>query len=111
MGQGLFMEINVTDTKKLNGARSVYGNKCYRYEKTQQPWINRNLPIRRLIMTKKEKQKYQVREEACYNRDCFVPFSGNGVKICRLYEMGRCPKNITGRLGNKNEKTCKKSDK
>jgi len=42
-------------------------------------------------MTKKEKQKYQVRELECYDRECFLPFSGNGVKICRLYEMGRCP--------------------
>jgi len=23
------------------GARSVYGNKCYKYEKTQQPWLDR----------------------------------------------------------------------
>jgi len=25
------------------GARSVYGNKCYKYEKTQQPWINKKV--------------------------------------------------------------------
>jgi hypothetical protein len=42
-------------------------------------------------MTKKEKQKYQVRDVKCYERSCFVPFSGNGIKICRLYEMGKCP--------------------
>jgi len=43
-------------------------------------------------MTIKEKRKYQVRDEKCYkNRECFVPFTGNGIKICRLYEMGRCP--------------------
>ena len=42
-------------------------------------------------MTKKEKQKYLVRVTACYDRDCFVPFTGNGIKICRLYEMGSCP--------------------
>lgn len=42
-------------------------------------------------MTKKEKKKYQVRDEECYDRDCFVPFEGNGIKICRLYETGQCP--------------------
>jgi len=44
-----------------------------------------------LVMTRKEKLKYQVRDEKCYNRECFVPFNGNGIKICRLYEMGQCP--------------------
>ena len=39
----------------------------------------------------KEKQKYQVRETACYDRECFVPFEGNDIKICRLYEIGSCP--------------------
>ena len=47
------------------------------------------------MMTKKEKKKYQVRETACYDRDCFLPFSGNGIKICRLYEMGICPEKYT----------------
>ena len=42
-------------------------------------------------MTKKEKRHYHVREDKCYNRECFVPFAGNGIKICRLYEMGQCP--------------------
>ncbi len=42
-------------------------------------------------MTKKERKKYQVREVECYTRECFLPFTGNGLKICRLYEMGRCP--------------------
>ena len=43
-------------------------------------------------MTRKEKRKYQVRSVECYDRECFAPFSGNGIKICRLYEMGRCPR-------------------
>jgi len=46
-------------------------------------------------MTKREKRKYHVRESQCYDRKCFVPFEGNGKKICRLYEMGRCPKKYT----------------
>jgi len=40
----------------------------------------------------KEKKQYQVRDKTCYKKKCFVPFSGNGIKICRLYEMGNCPK-------------------
>jgi len=43
-------------------------------------------------MKKAERKKYQVRDEKCYkNRECFVPFTGNGIKICRLYEMAQCP--------------------
>jgi len=42
-------------------------------------------------MKLKERKKYQVRETECYNRECFTPFIGNGIKICRLYEMGQCP--------------------
>jgi len=38
------------------------------------------------------KEDYQVRDKTkCYKRKCFNPFSGNGMKICRLYEMGQCP--------------------
>ena len=44
-----------------------------------------------LSMTKKEKRQYQVRGDKRYDRECFVPFTGNGIKICRLYEMGQCP--------------------
>lgn len=39
----------------------------------------------------KERKKYAVRDVRCWNRKCFVPFSGNGVKICRLFETGNCP--------------------
>jgi len=42
-------------------------------------------------MKMKEKKTYQVREAACYKRKCFVPSACNGVKICRLWEMGQCP--------------------
>lgn len=35
---------------------------------------------------------YDVRDRSkCYKRECFVPFSGNGRKTCRLYELGQCP--------------------
>lgn len=26
----------------------------------------------------------------CYKLPCFLPFSGNGTKICRFYELGKC---------------------
>jgi len=48
--------------------------------------------ITKETMKKAERKKYQVRDEKCYkNRECFVPFTGNGIKICRLYEMAQCP--------------------
>lgn len=54
-------------------------------------------------MTKKEKRQYQVKENACYDRECFVPFAGNGIKICRLYEMGQCPEKYNqSKIVNKN---------
>ena len=34
---------------------------------------------------------YLVRDCNCKKKGCFVPFSGNGIKICRLYELGKCP--------------------
>jgi hypothetical protein len=43
------------------------------------------------MMSRKEKKKYQVRDNSCYDKECFVPFEGNGIKICRLYELGKCP--------------------
>jgi hypothetical protein len=36
-------------------------------------------------------KEYTVAEYRCRTRKCFVPFSGNGQPICRLYEMGQCP--------------------
>ena len=37
-----------------------------------------------------EFKKYKVLNSQCYNRDCFIPFNGNGIKICRFYELGQC---------------------
>ena len=37
-----------------------------------------------------DKRKYEVRDSSCYKKECFTPFLGNGVKICRLYELGKC---------------------
>lgn len=29
--------------------------------------------------------------DKCRRLECFVPFEGNGRRICRLYELGRRP--------------------
>lgn len=42
-------------------------------------------------MKPSEAKKYQTRDSHCWKKDCFVPFSGNGRKICRLFELGQCP--------------------
>jgi galactitol-specific phosphotransferase system IIB component len=42
-------------------------------------------------MRKYKGKLYSVREMECKKRECFIPFSGNGQNICRLYEMGQCP--------------------
>lgn len=35
---------------------------------------------------------YLVRDYRCNkNLECFSPFTGNGIPICRGWEMGRCP--------------------
>lgn len=34
---------------------------------------------------------YEVRSSKCKKAKCFVPFTGNGRNICRLYELGKCP--------------------
>ena len=47
-------------------------------------------------MKLKEKKQYQVKCEECYIRRCFLSFSGNGIKICRLFEMGTCPEKYGG---------------
>jgi hypothetical protein len=45
-------------------------------------------------MKRKYKGKeYFVRDYKCLKMKCFVPFSGNGQNICRLYELGKCPEN------------------
>ena len=50
----------------------------------------------RMVSKIKHKGKeYAVLEIACKKRNCFVPFSGNGTNICRLYELGKCPEDFT----------------
>jgi len=36
------------------------------------------------------KEEYRTMYHDCKKRPCFVPFSGNGVKVCRLFELGQC---------------------
>jgi hypothetical protein len=38
----------------------------------------------------KEKIKYITAFSNCKKRKCFIPFTGNGSPICRLYEVGQC---------------------
>lgn len=38
-----------------------------------------------------KRRGYEVRDRKCASKKCFVPFEGNGRKICRLYELGQCP--------------------
>jgi len=40
--------------------------------------------------TKADYKNYTMKSYNCWKKDCFVPFSGNGRKICRLYELGQC---------------------
>ena len=42
---------------------------------------------------KYDKKEYIVRNLSCKSliKICFIPFSGNGINICRLWEMGQCP--------------------
>ena len=43
---------------------------------------------------KYNKKEYLVKDSTCKKQvnKCFVPFSGNGINVCRLYELGQCPK-------------------
>lgn len=35
-------------------------------------------------------KKYECKYGETNKRKCLVPFSGNGRRICRLYELGQC---------------------
>ena len=41
-------------------------------------------------MTSKKRKQYDCIWGKTSTRKCLVPFSGNGVDICRLYETGQC---------------------
>lgn len=42
---------------------------------------------------KYNKKEYLVKDSGCKKliNVCFVPFSGNGINICRKWELGQCP--------------------
>lgn len=47
-----------------------------------------------MAKVKYNKKEYLVRDSGCkrlINTPCFIPFSGNGICICRKYELGQCP--------------------
>jgi len=50
----------------------------------------RDVIRKRYRATKRDYKNYSTKFSNCWKRDCFVPFSGNGQKICRLYELGQC---------------------
>ena len=53
-------------------------------------------------MKVKYKGKYYiVVDKNCAKRNCFVPFSGNGKNICRLYELGQCKYELSETFTNK----------
>lgn len=54
-------------------------------------------------MTPKEAKQYDTAFSNCWKRHCFVPFSGNGRKICRLYEVGQCKGSVKDKLSKKEE--------
>jgi len=41
-------------------------------------------------MTKYKGKEYLSRSSLCGKRKCFLPFTGNGTPVCRLYELGQC---------------------
>ena len=42
---------------------------------------------------KYNKKNYSTRDSFCSKlvEICFIPFSGNGINICRKWELGNCP--------------------
>ena len=62
---------------------------------------------------KYENKEYLVRDVGCkklVNTPCFVPFSGNGICVCRKYELGQCPSESAGEIYKKyNSKEMKSS--
>lgn len=52
--------------------------------------------------------EYVTRDSSCKKRACFVPFSGNGIPTCRLYELGHC-KRFEESKGKKTKSSKKKA--
>ena len=48
-----------------------------------------------IVRGKRKSIKYAARDRKCSKKDCFVPFTGNGTPICRLYELGQCKESGT----------------
>jgi hypothetical protein len=47
-----------------------------------------------MAKVKYDKKEYLVRDSGCkrlVKTPCFLPFSGNGIPVCRRYELGQCP--------------------
>jgi hypothetical protein len=48
-------------------------------------------------MAKYKGIEYQAQYRNCARRECFVPFTGNGTPICRLWELGQCKDGKVGK--------------
>jgi hypothetical protein len=42
------------------------------------------------MTTRYDREHFISEYSDCNKRECFVPFRGNGIPICRLYELGKC---------------------
>ena len=54
------------------------------------------------MKVKYNKKEYFVKDYKCKKllKICFIPYSGNGLNICRRYELGQCPENLDKFLNN-----------
>ena len=49
-------------------------------------------------MPSKKRKQYDCIFGKTSTRKCLVPFSGNGIDICRLYETGQCCYDRKGKI-------------
>ncbi len=52
--------------------------------------------LKEIDIMKYKGRDYAVRDSNCKKCKSFLPYSGNGRNICRLYELGKCPKALKG---------------
>ena len=58
--------------------------------------------ISRIMATKLKGVYCSTKFTNCSKRECFVPFSGNGQNICRLWELGLCKEGKVKKKSSKN---------
>lgn len=50
-------------------------------------------------MTKYKNKSYFTLFTNCGKRECFVPYSGNGHNVCRMWELGKCRGQWNDKIG------------